>query len=179
MVKPDQYISQTNYNKLIFFLQKASRAVLLFWCVANTIKLRTHACEMCVISTKLTGIIQLARSPNFDTCMAPSIVRLMWPLERMTRQHLSTLKSFKLMNSRPFIKIRKAVMVHLYFLVFDSKNTQYVCVIYCKTFFYKNNKGLWLYLIFRTFKQHILFLFFKLSNWWECCSLFIYILNKI
>ncbi len=28
----------------------------------------------------LTGIIQLARSPNLDTCIPPSIVRLMWPL---------------------------------------------------------------------------------------------------
>lgn len=29
---------------------------------------------------QLTGIIQLARSPYFETCIAPSIVKLMWPL---------------------------------------------------------------------------------------------------
>ena len=27
-----------------------------------------------------TGIIQLARSPNFETCIAPKIVRSRWPL---------------------------------------------------------------------------------------------------
>lgn len=35
-------------------------------------------------TSKLTGIIQLAKSPYFDTCMAPSMVRLMWPLKTMT-----------------------------------------------------------------------------------------------
>lgn len=47
-------------------------------------------CVPQLAKNRLTGIIQLAKSPYFDTCIAPSIVKLMWPLGEQQQQKNKT-----------------------------------------------------------------------------------------